>query len=347
MQSQAQNSLALLGSFKEGGLHYFHRNTTSALGHGYRSTKLLKMPTLETYHGYPLWRYIPSLPAAILFSILFGLATLLHAFNIYRRRMWFCIPFVIGGCCKHLPVWFSVYASLTFLVGEVIGYIGRGLAYNATGQLGPYVMQSVLLLLAPVLFAASLYMTLGRVIRAVHAEQDSIIPPRWLTRVFVIGDCFSFLIQASGAGLIVRASQITSGNSSPDLGQNIIVGGLLFQIVMFGLFCIVAAVFHLRFRKTQSIETPQIRWQRTIGMLYLTSAGIMTRNIFRTIQYVMGQDGYALTHEWYLYIFDSLLMFAVMAIFWWYGPETVAPPHVKEGDMPLCSQRSAENVHQV
>lgn len=68
-------------------------------------------------------------------------------------------------------------------VVEIIGYIGRALAYNQTGELGPYIMQSVLLLLAPVLFAATLYMTLGRVITAVRGEQYSFIPPRWLTRV--------------------------------------------------------------------------------------------------------------------------------------------------------------------
>ncbi|CRK38390.1 hypothetical protein BN1708_020509, partial [Verticillium longisporum] len=71
----------------------------------------------------------------------------------------------------------------------------------------PYVLQSTFLLLAPILFAASLYMTLSRIIRAVDAAHCSIIRPKWLTRIFVFGDAFSFFVQASGAGLRVQAGQ--------------------------------------------------------------------------------------------------------------------------------------------
>lgn len=58
------------------------------------------MPTLETYNGYPLWRYIPSLPAAIVFTILFSILTIGHTWRMVRHRLWFCIPFVVGGLCK-------------------------------------------------------------------------------------------------------------------------------------------------------------------------------------------------------------------------------------------------------
>lgn len=61
---------------------------------------LHNMPTLETHDGYQLWHYIPSLPAAIIFTILFGVATFLHIFKMFQNRTWFCIPFVIGGFCK-------------------------------------------------------------------------------------------------------------------------------------------------------------------------------------------------------------------------------------------------------
>lgn len=58
------------------------------------------MPTVETYHGYPLWHYIPNRPAAIIFTVLFGLATVVHSVLMFRHRTWFCIPFIIGGLCK-------------------------------------------------------------------------------------------------------------------------------------------------------------------------------------------------------------------------------------------------------
>lgn len=59
-------------------------------------------------------------------------------------------------------------------------------------------MQSALILIAPAFLAASIYMTLGRIITMLQAEQYSIIPLRWLTKIFVAGDVLSLLMQASG-----------------------------------------------------------------------------------------------------------------------------------------------------
>lgn len=102
---------------------------------------------------------------------------------------------------------------------EIIGYGGRAAAHNATGELGPYIIQSILTLLPPVLFSASIYMVLGRVIRAVQGEQYSLIRPGILTKVFVTGDVASFFIQGGGAGILAM------GNSNADTGEKIIVGG--------------------------------------------------------------------------------------------------------------------------
>lgn len=46
--------------------------------------------------------YEPSMPAAILFLVLFGLATLGHSYQMVRTRTWFMIPFVIGGICESM-----------------------------------------------------------------------------------------------------------------------------------------------------------------------------------------------------------------------------------------------------
>lgn len=198
---------------------------------------------------------------------------------------------------------------------ETIGYVGRALAYNSTGELIPYVLQSTLLLLGPILFAASLYMTLSRLVRALDAAHCAMIPPRWLTRIFVFGDVFSFIIQASGAGLRVQAGMGKS-TMDPELGGHIIVGGLIFQIIIFGLFIVTALMFHIRFRRdTKSHESNDIPWQTTLVMLYLTSTFVMIRNIFRAIEYAMGSDGYLLSVEWAVYVFDASLMTLTMVAF--------------------------------
>ncbi|KAI8650077.1 hypothetical protein LRP88_14838 [Fusarium phalaenopsidis] len=260
------------------------------------------MPKLETHNGYPLWRYVPSLPAAIVFVVIFGILTIGHAWKMFRHRMWFCIPFVVGG------------------IFEIIGYAARAVAYNSTGALMPYVLQSALLLLAPILFAASLYMTLARVVRAVKGAPFSIIAPRWLTRIFVFGDVFSFIVQASGAGLRVQAGN--NPDIDPNLGSNIIVGGLIFQIAIFGVFIATALIFNSRFRRhvAGGADVYDVPWQESLNMLYVTSMMIMVRNIFRVVEYAMGSDGYLLSVEWGVYVFDAALMTLTMAWFFWRYP---------------------------
>ena len=54
-------------------------------------------------------------------------------------------------------------------------------------------------MIAPALFAATIYMELGRIIALCDGEHHSLIKLRWLTKIFVAGDVLSFLMQAGGA----------------------------------------------------------------------------------------------------------------------------------------------------
>ncbi|KAI0119553.1 RTA-like protein [Daldinia grandis] len=89
----------------------------------------------------------------------------------------------------------------------------------------------MLILLPPALFAASVYMVRGRIIRTVRGEPYSLIRVSILTKIFVLGDVASFCVQGAGAGLVAQSGQV-------DNGERIVVGGLLIQIIVFGLFMI-------------------------------------------------------------------------------------------------------------
>lgn len=185
----------------------------------------------------------------------------------------------------------------------------------------PFALQNVFILLGPVLFAASVYMTLGRIIAAIGAKHNSLIPIRWLTKTFVAGDILSFLVQGGAAGLMVTASNAA-------IGQDIEMVGLLIQVIMFAFFIVTALVFQVRTQRDASFVSGGglISWKKHLYLLYAVSLLIMTRSIFRVVEYGLGNDGYPLTHEWTLYIFDSLLMFLVM-VSWliWYPGELSRP----------------------
>ena len=142
--------------------------------------------------------------AAVLFIVLFAVVTLMHTFHLFRTRTWFFIPLMIGGYCKYhlIPISKQIpdFPSTNVLSVELVGYIGRAMSSKQSPDwtIGPYVMQSTLLLIAPALFAASIYMELGRIIVMVKGEQFALIRVTWMTKIFVAGDVLSFLMQASG-----------------------------------------------------------------------------------------------------------------------------------------------------
>lgn len=82
---------------------------------------------------------------------------------------------------------------------EVLGYIFRAIASKHQQSLGIYIIQVVLLLVAPALLAASIYMVLGRLMRFTESESLSPIRVNWLTKIFVCGDVFSFFVQSGGS----------------------------------------------------------------------------------------------------------------------------------------------------
>ncbi|KAK0724867.1 RTA1 like protein-domain-containing protein [Lasiosphaeris hirsuta] len=255
---------------------------------------------LQPYKGgYYLWKYIPSLAAAVIFTLLFLAATVLHSWRLYKTRLWLGIWFAIGGLM------------------EFIGYAARCSASSNTGKLMPFIIQNTFLLLPPVLFAASVYMTLGRIIRSVPAgERYSLVRTTWLTRVFVAGDVVSFCIQGGAAGLMA------TGGGKAVVGEKIIIGGLMVQVIMFGLFVMTAGVFHWRYER-HAVGAVAYRGggsREGLLVLYGVSGLIMVRSVFRVAEFAMGQDGYPLMHEWTLYVFDSVLMLAAMVVFYVWHP---------------------------
>jgi len=72
-----------------------------------------------------------------------------------------------------------------------------------------YSTHTIFVLVAPSVFAASIYMCLGRIILITDGEQHSIIRGKWLTKIFVVGDVISFLMQGAGKSAMYEAETIS------------------------------------------------------------------------------------------------------------------------------------------
>ncbi|THY75142.1 RTA1-domain-containing protein [Aureobasidium pullulans] len=128
-------------------------------------------------------------------------------------------------------------------------------------------------------------MCFGRLVRHLHAESYSIIPAKWLTKTFVLGDVLSFLIQGGAAGMMIIQNLATIGKAMVILG----------------------------------VER-DVDWLGVMRMLYAVSGLIMIRSIFRLVEYGEGMDGYLMSHEWTAYLFDAVPMIAVTGIYFFKFP---------------------------
>ncbi|KGO58568.1 Glycoside hydrolase, superfamily [Penicillium expansum] len=273
---------------------------------------------------YELYRYTPSLAAAVLFTVLFVLATLHHFYQIVRTRSWYFIVFVIGG------------------VFQIIGYICRAPAHKDKENIPLYSISTIMILLAPPLYAASIYMTLGRLIVHLDAEKLSMVPVKWLTIIFVTGDVIGFLMQAAGGGIMASGTL-----SSINTGEHITIGGLAIQLVFFSVFIIASTIFHRRIRNnpteksvsrsSSSGVTSMATWETIMIGLYIASILILIRSIFRLIEYAQGNDGYIISHEAFMYVFDSTLMLFAMIAMSIFHPSRILSQPTKP---PRASRRS-------
>lgn len=114
-------------------------------------------------------------------------------------------------------------------------------------------------------------------------------------------------------------------------GEKVVVAGLVLQVVTFVVFLAAAIDFHIRISRTTSASdatsaSTKPAWKSLLNVLYILSVLILFRCTFRLIEYVMGNAAYLIAHEWTLYAFDAVPMFAVLVLLLVFQPNQIATP---------------------
>ncbi|KAH7397584.1 RTA1 like protein-domain-containing protein [Cadophora sp. MPI-SDFR-AT-0126] len=253
-------------------------------------TSSLSIITARDDDKFSFYQYDPSVAAAAIFAVLFFITTAYHCWQAWTKRTYYFIPLLIGG---HF---------------EWTGYVFRIISHYNITSTSIFIIQTLLLLLPPSLFAASIYMVLGRIILFTNGESMAPIRANWLTKIFVIGDVFSFLVQAGGGSMMAKAS-------SQNLGKTLVIAGLVLQILFFGLFVGTSILFHRRLALSPTTASLRSPWQKYLWALYAASLLIFIRSIFRIFEFAGGHDGTLMSSEVYIYVFDAVLMVGVMVVF--------------------------------
>lgn len=102
------------------------------------------------------------------------------------------------------------------------------------------------------------------------------------------------LPKLSRANIPIGGGIMASGGlSGMETGENVIIGGLVVQILFFTCFVVTAGIFHARLIRVPTGKSVQVHhlWTRSLYSLYAGSVLIWVRCVFRLIEYAQGMSG--------------------------------------------------------
>ncbi|KAL2073396.1 hypothetical protein VTL71DRAFT_10720 [Oculimacula yallundae] len=255
-------------------------------GQGYGNATLLANPELCTFETCDLslasFLYIPTLPGNAIFAAIFGIYLVVQIYLGIKHKTWgYMTSMVIG------------------LLLEIIGYVGRILLHNDPFNNNNFLIYLVTLTIAPALLSASIYLCLARIVN-IYGENLSRFKPRTYTLFFVTCDLICLVLQALGGALASMADT----KSQADLGKNIMMAGLVFQVVSLTCFATAATEFGLRVWKAQGQWNP--RYLRIVATrlfkafligLAVATVTIFIRSVYRIAELSGGFNSHLFTDD--------------------------------------------------
>lgn len=220
-----------------------------------------------------IYGYTPSGAATIVFMIVFFLSGLVYAWQGYRTRTWF----------------FTI-AMLLGAVSEVIGYVAKMLLWESPFSNTGFKMSVVLLTFAPAFYAAGIYYTLKHICLTFGAS-FSRLRPKLYTWIFISCDVFSIMLQAVGGAV----SSASTTLAVLHIGSDIMIAGLVTQVVTLLAFGILAADYAIRVYRNRQHLNPAtaslrntLRFKLFIVALWIAYFGILIRCTYRVAELAGG-----------------------------------------------------------
>ncbi|EWG39600.1 hypothetical protein FVEG_02366 [Fusarium verticillioides 7600] len=173
-------------------------------------------------------RYQPNLPANAIFIGVFGLSMALHIFQGIKMKTWGFMASMMAGC-----------------ILEIIGYIGRLIIHDNPFDFIGFLLQIIMITIAPVFFSAAIYVLLSQVINFVDPSVSR-FSPKYFYWIFIPSDIISLILQAVGGAVSV----VSTAQEDVKTGEDISIAGLVFQVVT--LLCFVALFIDYVFRASKS-----------------------------------------------------------------------------------------------
>lgn len=145
------------------------------------------------------------------------------------------------------------------------------------------------------------------------------IHPGRVISTFVGLDVIVGIITSLGAS---KVSSLDASESERRLGRDLIRASILLQVVCFLGFVALEVTFHRRCLRAKVLNQ---KLRMIITLVYISSALILIRNIYRVVETFQGYSGYLQHHEAFFYVFDGTLMLINSIMFNYYHPMRYLP----------------------
>lgn len=174
---------------------------------------------------YTIYGYRPNLGVNAFFVVFFAVC--------FGTNIWLGIRYRTKG--------YAIALTLGCLA-MVLGYLGRlGLYFRPFDSI-PFQAQVCCLIIAPAFNSAAIYIMLKYLVELFGPEW-SMLKPKQYTVFFVTADVVSLALQATGGGLAATAGL---DKDRLDLGNNVMMAGITFQVVTLSIFAILSILFLVR-----------------------------------------------------------------------------------------------------
>ncbi|KAI0651899.1 RTA1 like protein-domain-containing protein [Trametes meyenii] len=260
----------------------------------------------------PFYGYLPSAPGSILF-LLFIFTTVLNLVQATRTRT---------------RAWWLLWTVVLAGIGEILGWAARTRSHYVPLDGNAYLMQTVVLIISPTPLIGALFITFGRM-SARLGHQYSRLSPQLYSKVFITADIIALLIQSVGGGIAASSNDVKTGK----LGSNIMLGGIVFQLISLTVFCVLLAEYLFRrfndlplgskhypvSNSSQPFSTSGSSWtpverpmvQLAVG-LCVEAVFLYIRAIYRTVELADGWTGKIIQTQYLFFLFDGVMVILTM-----------------------------------
>ncbi|KEZ43456.1 Parasitic phase-specific protein PSP-1 [Scedosporium apiospermum] len=233
-----------------------------------------------------LLRYQPNTPSTIVFIVVFALSMIAHTWQGVRTKSWGFMASMISGC-----------------ILEIIGYIGRLIIHDNPFNFSGFLMQIICITVAPVFFCSAIYVLLSQVANYVDASVSR-FKPQLFYWVFIPCDIVSLVLQALGGALSCTGATEHDIN----VGEDISLAGLIFQVVTLVTFCVAFADYVLRARRSSSRDRLDRPLMTFLGFMFAATFFVLIRCVYRIVELGQGYFSELFRDEGLFIAFESVMM---------------------------------------